>query len=224
MKDEKHRDMIYKPIRLDNGKIVPAMAGWQFPHHKGLMDIKGGVPGFSSYICRFTDPSELVCVTLTANKEGVDLTNLARRIAGALDPKLGSGHLDDDSLYLYESVFGVDETMERIEKILAEKSIPVFARIDHGKNAREAGLEMPPSKVVIFGSPKVGTNLMLENPGIATELPLRIAVWEDKEGSTWISFPHMEKIARAYGVENLPPVAPIRQLLRNIASRAANVY
>ena len=224
VKDEKHRDMIYKPIRLDNGKIVPAMAGWQFPHHKGLMDIKGGVPGFSSYICRFTDPSELVCVTLTANKEGVDLTNLARRIAGALDPKLGSGHLDDDSLYLYESVFGVDETMERIEKILAEKSIPVFARIDHGKNAREAGLEMPPSKVVIFGSPKVGTNLMLENPGIATELPLRIAVWEDKEGSTWISFPHMEKIARAYGVENLPPVAPIRQLLRNIASRAANVY
>lgn len=224
VKDEKHRNMIYKPIRLDNGKIVPAMAGWQFPHHKGLMDIKGGVPGFSSYICRFTDPSELVCVTLTANKEGVDLTNLARRIAGALDPKLGSGHLDDDSLYLYESVFGVDETMERIEKILAEKSIPVFARIDHGKNAREAGLEMPPSKVVIFGSPKVGTNLMLENPGIATELPLRIAVWEDKEGSTWISFPRMEKIARAYGVENLPPVAPIRQLLRNIASRAANVY
>lgn len=35
---------------------------------------------------------------------------------------------------------------------------------------------------------------MLENPGIATELPLRIAVWEDKEGSTWISFPHMEKL------------------------------
>lgn len=224
VKDEKHRDMIYKPIRLDNGKIVPAMAGWQFPHHKGLMDIKGGVPGFSSYICRFTAPSELVCVTLTANKEGVDLTNLARRIAGALDPKLGSGQLDDNSLYLYESVFGVDETMERIEKILEEKSIPVFARIDHGKNAREAGLEMPPSKVVIFGSPKVGTNLMLGNPGIATELPLRIAVWEDKEGSTWISFPHMEKIAREYGVENLPPVAPIRQLLRNIASKAANVY
>ncbi len=46
------------------------MAGWQFPHHKGLMDIKGGIPGFSSYICRFTDPAELVCVTLTANREG----------------------------------------------------------------------------------------------------------------------------------------------------------
>lgn len=89
VKDEKHRNMIYKPARLDNGKVVPAMAGWQFPHHKGLMDIKGGIRGFSSYICRFTDPSELVCVTLTANREGVDLTNLARRIAGALDPKLG---------------------------------------------------------------------------------------------------------------------------------------
>lgn len=224
VKDEKHRDMIYKPARLDNGKVVPAMAGWQFPHHKGLMDIKGGVRGFSSYICRFTDPSELVCVTLTANREGVDLTNLARRIAGALDPKLGSAHLDDDSLYLYESVFGVDETMERMEKILATRSIPVFARIDHGKNAQEAGLSMPPSKVVIFGSPKVGTHLMLGNPGIATELPLRIAVWEDKNGSTWISFPHMEKMAAAYGMEGLPAVAAIRNLLRSIASQAANVY
>ena len=76
--------------------------------------------------------------------------SLIHIFAGALNPKLGSGHLDDDSLYLYESVFGVDETIERIEKILAEKSIPVFARIDHGKNAREAGLEMPPSKVVIL--------------------------------------------------------------------------
>lgn len=224
VKDEKHRDMIYKPARLDNGKVVPAMAGWQFPHHKGLMDIKGGIRGFSSYICRFTDPSELVCVTLTANREGVDLTNLARRIAGALDPKLGSAHLDDDSLYLYESVFGVDETMERMEKILASRSIPVFARIDHGKNAQEAGLSMPPSKVVIFGSPKVGTHLMLGNPGIATELPLRIAVWEDKNGSTWISFPHMEKMAAAYGMEGLPAVAAIRNLLRSIASQAANVY
>ena len=224
VKDEKHRDMIYKPVRLDNGKIVPAMAGWQFPHHKGLMDIKGGIPGFSSYICRFTDPAELVCVTLTANREGVDLTNLARRIAGALDSGLGSSHLNDDSLYLYESVFGVDETMDRIEKILSARSIPVFARIDHGKNAREAGLEMPPSRVVIFGSPKVGTNLMLKNPGIATELPLHIAVWEDGRGSTWISFPHMEKIAKAYGVEDMPAIAAIRQLLRDIASRAANVY
>ena len=224
VKDEKHRDMIYKPVRLDNGKIVPAMAGWQFPHHKGLMDIKGGIPGFSSYICRFTDPAELVCVPLTANREGVDMTNLARRIAGALDPGLGSGHLDDDSLYLYESTFGVDETMDRIEKILSARSIPVFARIDHGKNAREAGLEMPPSRVVVFGSPKVGTNLMLRNPGIATELPLRIAVWEDGRGSTWISFPHMEKIARAYGVEAMPAIAAIRKLLRDIASQAANVY
>lgn len=224
VKDEKHWDMIYKPARLDNGKVVPAMAGWQFPHHKGLMDIKGGIRGFSSYICRFTDPSELVCVTLTANREGVDLTNLARRIAGALDPKLGSAHLDDDSLYLYESVFGVDETMERIEKILSSRSIPVFARIDHGKNAQEAGLSMPPSKVVIFGSPKVGTHLMLGNPGIATELPLRIAVWEDKDGSTWISFPHMEKMAAAYGMEGLQAVAAIRNLLRSIASQAANVY
>lgn len=224
VKDPDHRAMIYKPTRLDNGKVVPAMAGWQFPRHKGLMDIKGDTPGYSSYICRFTDPSELVCVTLTANRSGIDLTNLARRIAGALDPKLGSGQLDDDSLVLYESVHDVPGTMARIEAYLKDRGIPVFARFDHGQNAREAGLEMLPSEVIVFGSPKVGTGLMQANPGIATELPLRVAVWQDKDGSVWISYPRMDKIARAYGVDNDPSIVPIRKLLADIASHAGNVY
>lgn len=224
VKDPAHRDMIYKPTKLDNGKVVSAMAGWQFPHHKGLMDVKGDTPGYSSYICRFTDPSELVCVTLTANRAGIDLTNLARRIAGALDPKLGSGQLDDDSLVLYESVHDVPVTMARIEKYLKDRGIPVFARFDHGKNAHETGLEMLPSEVIVFGSPKVGTGLMQANPGIATELPLRIAVWQDKADSVWISYPRMDKIAKAYGVENAPAVVPIRKLLEDIVSHAGSVY
>lgn len=219
-----NRALIYSPAALDNGRSVPAMAGWQFYKHRGLMDIKGDISGHSVFLSRFTDPSELVCVTLMANKEGVELTNLARRIAAAFDSdKLGTG-ADDNLLYTYESQFGVDETMERIEKQIRSLDIPVFARFDHARNAEEAGLELKPTKVVVFGSPKVGTKLMQENPGIAIELPLRIAVWEGADGSVWAAFPRMKTLGAEYGMADNPIVANMQHLLENIVRRASGVY
>lgn len=148
-----NRDMIYKPTKLANGKMIPAIAGWQFYNHKGLMDIKGNVSGHSAFLSRFTDASELVCVTLLANKEGVDLTNLGRRIAAAFDDsKMGTG-ANDNLLYTYESQFSVTETMARIEQTLKTMGIPVFAKFDHGKNAEEVGLELRPNQVIVFGPP-----------------------------------------------------------------------
>lgn len=219
-----NRALIYGPTTLGNGRVVPAMAGWQFYAHRGLMDIKGDVPGHSVFLSRFTDPSELVCVTLMANKEGVDLTNLARRIAAAFDSdKLGTG-TDDNLLYTYESQFSVDETMDRIEAQLKTLGIPVFARFDHAKNAEEVGLELKPTKVVVFGSPKVGTKLMQENPGIAIELPLKIAVWEDAGGSVWAAFPQMRLLGEEYGMAGSPIVANMQRLLENIVRRSSGVY
>lgn len=219
-----NRAVIYSATMLDNGRRVPAMAGWQFYAHPGLMDIKGGVSGHSVFLSRFTDASELVCVTLMANKEGVDLTNLARSIAAAFDNgKLGTG-ADDQLLYTYESQFGVDETMERIESRLAALDIPVFARFDHGTNAREAGLELRPTKVVVFGSPKVGTKLMQDTPSIAIELPLRIAVWEDAAGSVWIAFPQMRRLGAEYGLAESPVIDGMQRLLERIVRKAASVY
>lgn len=219
-----NRDMIYKPTTLANGRVVPAMAGWQFYSHKGLMDIKGSMPGHSTFLSRFTDASELVCVTLLANKENVDLTNLGRRIAAAFDnEKLGTG-ADDNLLYTYESQFSADETMARIEQTLKGLNIPVFALFDHGKNAEEVGLELRPTKVIVFGSPKVGTKLMQENPSIAIELPLKISVWEDRQGSVWVSFPQMNEMAARYGMENNPIVANMQGLLENIVIRSASVF
>lgn len=219
-----NRAAIYGPTTLDDGRTVPAMAGWQFYAHPGLMDIKGSVPGHSLFLSRFTDASELVCVTLMANKEGVDLTNLARRIAAAYHrPKLGTG-ADDNRLYTYESAFGVEETTARVERELAALGIPIFARIDHGRNAAEVGLEMRPAQVVVFGSPKVGTVLMQENPSIALELPLRIAVWEDASGSVWAAFPQMRRLGAEYGLADSPVIGNMQRLLERIVRKAANVY
>lgn len=219
-----NRDMVYKPTRLANGKVVPAMAGWQFYNHNGLMDIKGNVSGHSAFLSRFTDASELVCVTLLANKEGVDLTNLGRRIAAAFDSdKMGTG-ANDNLLYTYESQFSVPETMTRIEQTLHTMGVPVFAKFDHGKNAEEVGLQLRPNQVIVFGSPKVGTKLMQDNPSISIELPLKISVWEDKNGSVWATFPQMRTMAAEYGLEAEPVIGKMQELLEKIVIKGASVY
>ena len=187
------------------------------------MDIKGNSPGFSSCLSRFTDPSELLCVTLLANKEGIDFTNLARRIASAFDSSLQSGG-DDRHLFLRESAFGVDETMARIEAGLKKLNIPVFAKFDHTQNAKEVNLELRPTQVIVFGSPAVGTGLMQADQSIALDLPLRISVWEDAKGSVWLAFPKMSKLAGSYGQEGNPSVVNIQSLLQNIAAKVCSAY
>ena len=175
-----NRDTLYGPFTLKNGKTVSAMAGWQFYHHRGLMDIKGGVPGYSAFLSRFTDPSELVCVTLLGNKEGADFTNLARRIAGAFGDALGTGY-DDNNLTLHESANDVPTTVRKLKEELDRLRVPVFATFDHGGNAEGVGLPLRPTQVVVFGAPAVGTKLMQANQSIAVELPLKT------EASGWRS-------------------------------------
>ena len=219
-----NRDIIYKPTSLANGRVVPAMAGWQFYAHKGLMDIKGNAPGHSAFLSRFTDSSELVCVTLLANKEGVDLTNLARRIAAAFDNgKLGTGS-NDNELYTFESQLNVKETMANIEANLKQNGVPVFAKFDHSANAQSAGLELLPTEVIVFGAPKVGTQLMQQNPSISIELPLKISVWQDATGSVWVTFPQMKKLASRYGLENNPVIEKMQNMLEKLAVKSASIY
>ena len=218
-----NRAQLYGPWKLPDGNSVPANAGWQFYHHRGLMDIKGSVPGFSSFLSRFTHPDELVCVTLLANREGVDFTNLGRRIAGAFGDLLSTNY-DDNRLFLLEGQYPVEETLRRLEIGLEKRNIPVFAKFDHGKNALEAGLELRPTTVLVFGSPKVGTGLMQADQSISLELPLRISVWEDESGSTWLAAPRMKRTAVEYGLENHPAVAGMQRLVETLIREAANVY
>lgn len=218
-----NRALIYKATTLDNGKVVPAMGGWQFYQHKGLMDIKGTVAGHSGFLSRFTDASELVCVTLLSNKEGVDFTNLGRNIAATFDNQLGSGS-NDNLLYTYESQFSVAETSDRLERELKSMNIPVFAVFDHEKNAKEVNLDLRPTRVIVFGSPQVGTKLMQENQSLANELPLKITIWEDEHGSVWTAFPQMKPMAQKYGMENHPIIGKMQQLLEKLTIHSSSVF
>jgi uncharacterized protein (DUF302 family) len=82
----------------------------------------------------------------------------------------------------------VEETTERFAVLLRTKGITLFALVDHSGEAEKAGLKMPPTKLLIFGSPKGGTPVMLAVPTIAIDLPLKVLVWEDAGGKAWVSF------------------------------------
>lgn len=221
--EPEHRAFVYASWKLPDGREIPAVAGWQFYNHRGLMDIKGSVPGFSSFLSRFTHPEELVCVTLLANKEGVDFTNLGRRIAGAFGDLLSTNY-DDNRLYLLEGQFPVDETVRRLEKELSSRGIPLFAKFDHAQNAKDVGLKLRPTTVLVFGSPKVGTGLMQADQSISLELPLRISIWEDEAGSTWLAFPRIAAMAGEYGLGEHPVVGKMQGLMEDLAQKAGSIY
>jgi uncharacterized protein (DUF302 family) len=82
----------------------------------------------------------------------------------------------------------VDETVNRLKNILLAKGVTLFALIDHSGEAEKVGMKMPPTKLLIFGSPKAGTPLMLAAPSIAIDLPLKILVAEDGQGKVWVSY------------------------------------
>jgi uncharacterized protein (DUF302 family) len=103
----------------------------------------------------------------------------------------------------------VDRTIQKLEEILMSMGVKVFALIDHSGEAEKVGMQMRPTRVLIFGNPKAGTPLMIASPSIAIDLPLRILVAEDIDGKVWISYNDPEWLQARHG---LP-----QELVRNIA-------
>ena len=94
----------------------------------------------------------------------------------------------------------VDETVEKVKHILQAKGVILFAQVDHSGEAAKAGMEMPNTKLLIFGNPKAGTPVMLSAPSIAIDLPMKILVAEDGAGKTWISYNAADYLAARHGV------------------------
>ena len=82
----------------------------------------------------------------------------------------------------------VDRTVENLQRILTSKGIPMFALIDHSGEAAKIGVKMLPTKLLIFGSPKAGTPIMLVAPTAALDLPLKVLVWQDRSERVWMSY------------------------------------
>lgn len=111
------------------------------------------------------------------------------------------------------SRYSVPETLERIEAILKEKGITVFALVDHSGEAEKSGLKMRPTQLLIFGSPKGGTPLMVAAPRLAIDLPLKALAWQDEQGQVWLSYNSPEYLQQRHGFPT--------ELVRNIAGIGA---
>jgi uncharacterized protein (DUF302 family) len=94
--------------------------------------------------------------------------------------------------------YSVEDALGKLQAILKTKGIPVFALIDHSGEAAKIGMEMRPTRLLIFGNPKGGTPLMLAAPTIAIDLPLKILIWEDDQGKTWVTYNTPEYLAERH--------------------------
>jgi uncharacterized protein (DUF302 family) len=121
--------------------------------------------------------------------------------------------LDDHGLIRIASPYSVPGTLQRLETLLQSKGLKIFARIDHSSEAAQVGLEMHPTQVLLFDSPKGGTPVMLAAPSVAIDLPLKALVAEDDQGKVWITYNDPEYLQKRHGI---PP-----ELVRNLAGAGA---
>ena len=126
-----------------------------------------------------------------------------------------------EGLTTVESPHGAAETMARLEEEIRARGMTVFARIDHSALAKEAGLELRPTEVILFGNPKGGTPLMQASQTMGIDLPLKALVWEDASGKTQISYNEPQWLAQRHGAGGVAgAIGKLTEALRAAAMKA----
>jgi uncharacterized protein (DUF302 family) len=95
------------------------------------------------------------------------------------------------------SPLSVSETVSRFTELLKEKGVRVFAVIDQAAEARQVGLDLRDTTLVLFGNPKAGTPVMVASPLAAVDLPLKVVVWADGS-QTNVSYPATSALMARY--------------------------
>lgn len=119
----------------------------------------------------------------------------------------------ENGLIHISSSHSVLETLQRVESILRAKNLTIFARIDHSGEAEKVGLAMRPTQLIIFGSPKAGTPMMIASPTLAIDLPLKALVWQDAEKKVWVSYNDPNYLKHRHNISD--------ELLKNISGVGA---
>lgn len=116
------------------------------------------------------------------------------------------------------STRSVAETLTALETLLTERGIQIACHVSHSGAAAKAGLTMPPTELLIFGNPKAGTPLMLRAPSLALDLPLKALVWQDAEGTVWLSYNDVADLRERHQVPgDLHALAAAEPLFREAA-------
>lgn len=124
----------------------------------------------------------------------------------------------DSTVITKRSKYSVPDTIDRIEKAVTEKGMKIFARINHAGEAKQAGLEMRPTELLLFGNPKGGTPLMVAKPTTAIDLPMKALAWEDEAGHVWLTYNASGLLHERHGVpkELTSRLDPVGTLLERV--------
>ncbi|MBW4448160.1 MAG: DUF302 domain-containing protein [Spirirestis rafaelensis WJT71-NPBG6] len=114
------------------------------------------------------------------------------------------------------SQYSVPVTIDRLEAVLQVKGITIFARIDQQAEAEKVGLSLCPTQLLLFGNPKAGTSLMVAEPTIALDLPLKVLAWEATDGKVWVSYNDPNYLKQRFSLSD--------ELVKNIAIIAPLIY
>jgi uncharacterized protein (DUF302 family) len=122
----------------------------------------------------------------------------------------------DNGMVHLSSPYPVSETLKRLDSVLQSRGLTVFARIDHSGEAEKVGMKMHPTELIIFGSPKGGTPVMVASPTLAIDLPLKALVWQDAGGKVWLSYNSAEYLKQRHNipddlVKNIALIGPLLQ-------------
>jgi len=113
---------------------------------------------------------------------------------------MSNNRSDSRGIVTKPSKYSLPETVERIQQTIRAKGLTLFAIVDHNGEAAKVGLKMQDAKLVIFGSPRAGTPLMVASPLIALDLPLKALIWKDNEGRVQVSYNSTTYLAERYSL------------------------
>ena len=141
-------------------------------------------------------------------------------LAGLALAALASTAAAVDGLIAIKSPHGAKATMDKLEAIVKEKGLTVFARIDHAAGAAKIGKTLRATELLIFGNPQGGTPLMECAQSVGIDLPLKALVWQDAAGQVWLGYNDPAFLAQRHGAANCPVVANLQKAVGGLAAAA----
>ncbi len=128
-----------------------------------------------------------------------------------------------DGMIKVKSSYSVAETASRLENILKQKGMTIFAVINHAQGAAKVGIKLRDTRLIIFGNPKIGSLLMQSRQSVAVDLPQKALIWQDDKGGVWISYNDPEYLKARHQLSGCDKViAKISKALAAISHKAAS--
>ena len=125
-----------------------------------------------------------------------------------------------DGLVTVKSPHSAAETMNRLETAVKARGLNVFARVDHAAGAQSIGKTLRPTAVLIFGNPAGGTPFMECAQSVGIDLPLKVLVWDDAAGQTWVGYNDPAWLAQRHGAASCSVVGNLSKALAGLSAAA----